>query len=593
MNKKKIHWVEIENFKTFGSKIHIDLNHPAVLIGPNNAGKTSVIQALALWSRGIKGWYEKKGSPKSKKGRERLSAGINRLELFEIPITDTRSLWKDTKVVRGTNEAIPFSISVGLEINGKLNECKLIFTRRDSETIYCKPDKSILNEENLLSNAATYKFNLLYPMSGIETEETLLPEGRINVLMGQGQTAQVLRNLCYMIVENDPSDWEKISKLVDRLFLVRLKKPQFNQNRGNIILNYNQSEISNELDISQTGRGLQQLLLILAYLYSHKSSILLIDEPDAHLEILRQRQVYEILKQIAEENYCQVIIATHSEVILEDAVDSNLTLLLNGEAVDIASQTDMKKSLRSFGIEHYVKAKINPKIIYVESSTDLEILKRLAKLLDHKSYEILSLPINYYYTQNPFGEESLENKLDRIGGSFADYRSHFFTLKKYIPDLVGFGIFDSDGRNYEVRDDSGLLIRYWQNYEIENYFISPELLLQYIDLRYKDEGALFKPVYYESAKKIIDSLLLEYVFDHNNDLLDEYKNSSNSMKHVLLKNTKISVFCDNFFKKFRTENSVPILLNKGQYYELIDLVNKNDISEEFVSVLDDIYRILQ
>ena len=42
---KKVCFVEIENFKTFGDKVHIDLEHPAVIIGPNNAGKTSVIQA--------------------------------------------------------------------------------------------------------------------------------------------------------------------------------------------------------------------------------------------------------------------------------------------------------------------------------------------------------------------------------------------------------------------------------------------------------------------------------------------------------------------------------------------------------------------
>ena len=55
----RVRYVEIENFKTFSRKLHIDLGHPAVLIGPNNAGKTSVIQALSLWSRGVKSWVEK------------------------------------------------------------------------------------------------------------------------------------------------------------------------------------------------------------------------------------------------------------------------------------------------------------------------------------------------------------------------------------------------------------------------------------------------------------------------------------------------------------------------------------------------------
>ena len=49
-------YIKIENFKIFGDSITIPLNNPTVLIGPNNAGKTSVIQALALWSWAVRSW---------------------------------------------------------------------------------------------------------------------------------------------------------------------------------------------------------------------------------------------------------------------------------------------------------------------------------------------------------------------------------------------------------------------------------------------------------------------------------------------------------------------------------------------------------
>lgn len=51
-----LHYVEIENFKRFGQRQRIELAHPAVLIGPNNCGKTSAIQALALWGQSVKTW---------------------------------------------------------------------------------------------------------------------------------------------------------------------------------------------------------------------------------------------------------------------------------------------------------------------------------------------------------------------------------------------------------------------------------------------------------------------------------------------------------------------------------------------------------
>lgn len=207
-------------------------------------------------------------------------------------------------------------------------------------------------DDEFLKYAASLQFHLLYPMSGIlsgisaDTEEPPLTDGRIHVYLGQRQTAQMLRNICLKVVEQDEAnkskDWERIAEFINRIFLVRLKKPVFNPVRGNLVMSYRQTKVDGNLDISLTGRGLQQILLILAYLYWHKKSILLVDEPDAHLEILRQKQNYEILKHVARKNECQVIIATHSEVILDDAIETNLTLLLDGEAVNLAQRQDIK-----------------------------------------------------------------------------------------------------------------------------------------------------------------------------------------------------------------------------------------------------------
>ena len=184
-----IRYVEIENFKTFGKRLHIDLGHPAVLIGPNNAGKTSVIQALALWSRGVKAWYEKKGKPHTKEKRERLSAGINRLNILDVPVSENRFFWNGTRVRKG-NDPINVTITVGVEQDGNTKNCCLIFTYRDSEVIYCRPDENTLPDDELLKFASKIQFNLLYPMSGImagisaDTEETPLPDGRINMFLG-------------------------------------------------------------------------------------------------------------------------------------------------------------------------------------------------------------------------------------------------------------------------------------------------------------------------------------------------------------------------------------------------------------------------
>ena len=51
--------LSVHNFKRF-SRVEIDLGNPVIFIGPNNSGKTSALQALALWEIGLRRWNEKR-----------------------------------------------------------------------------------------------------------------------------------------------------------------------------------------------------------------------------------------------------------------------------------------------------------------------------------------------------------------------------------------------------------------------------------------------------------------------------------------------------------------------------------------------------
>ncbi|TAK23908.1 MAG: hypothetical protein EPO26_07500 [Chloroflexota bacterium] len=49
----------VRNFKRFDD-VEIELGNPVVFIGPNNSGKTSALQALALWEVGLRNWLAKR-----------------------------------------------------------------------------------------------------------------------------------------------------------------------------------------------------------------------------------------------------------------------------------------------------------------------------------------------------------------------------------------------------------------------------------------------------------------------------------------------------------------------------------------------------
>ena len=181
-----LHYLEIENFKRFGDIQRIELDHPAVLIGPNNCGKTSAIQALALWSQAVKTWFDLR---KQSSAKERTATALNRLNIVSVPVQRTRYFWHNTHVRTG-NKDIALVLTVGVWFENKLNPLTMRFRNQGDELVYCTPDEESLKNLALIEYAASIRVELLYPMSGLETEEPILQPGRIAVLLGQGQTAQ-------------------------------------------------------------------------------------------------------------------------------------------------------------------------------------------------------------------------------------------------------------------------------------------------------------------------------------------------------------------------------------------------------------------
>ena len=592
---KLLHYVKLHNFKVFGEEKYIELDQPSVLVGPNNSGKTSTLQALALWSIGLKRWYETKGNSKATKN---LSSGLNRYDIIQVPVQEARFFWKNTEVRKGSanSNLVPLEISVGIFFEGKVHDCKMVFTHYTPEIIYCVPEKSFYENKGLVDYAKDLNIQILYPMSGISTEETLIPQGRRNVLIGEGKTAEVLRNLCYDIVENDKTNktkqWAMVAQTMKKLFNIDLQAPTYNQNRGSIELKYKIPGVNNALDLSLSGRGQQQMLLLLAYLFANHNCVLLLDEPDAHLEILRQKAVFTLLRDLASVNKNQVIIATHSEVILDEAAETNLVMLIDGEPINISKKQDVKSALRDFGMEHYYKAKLKKAVLYVEGSTDIDMLATLARHLGHGALSVLESELYYYYTQNPNFENNTDNKLEQQHGAFLSFKKHFYALKPVVPEFKGIAIFDSDGRrrNNELESDE-LKAWYWQRYELENYFVTPQVLEDFVRAELEAlNGPLFREIEMERFLQIMDSVMLRFIFNNQTQVLSDYKQLSPALKENYWLNTtaniKLSAFAEDVFETYSKATEQPILLNKGNYYKMIPYMAKEKIAVEITQVLD-------
>ena len=325
--------IKIRNFKKLDN-VDFDLGKSVVLIGPNNSGKTTALHALALWDIGLRLWNTKRGGKISPEKRSGVT--INRRDLIAIPIPVANLLWRDLHVrnverVEGKQRTQNILIEIIIEgvTNGKSWACGLEFDYANEESFYCRPLRTKSENQpqrmTIPEEASDIRVAFLPPMSGLAAIEPKLETGRINVLIGEGQTAQVLRNLCHQIYEKNGirKDWQELTEHIEKLFGVTLLPPQYIKERGEIAMAYKETR-GTQLDISSSGRGLQQTLLLLAHLYANPRSVLLLDEPDAHLEILRQRQTYQLLTEVSEKMGSQVIAASHSEVVLNEAADRDI-----------------------------------------------------------------------------------------------------------------------------------------------------------------------------------------------------------------------------------------------------------------------------
>lgn len=457
--------LSIRNFKRF-REVTIELGSPVVFIGPNNSGKTTALQALALWELGLRRWIEKRGE---KTPEKRPGVTINRRDLLGVPVPSANLLWRDlhvrdTRRIEGKSQTqnVRLDVQVDGVTNGHAWQCGLEFDLANEESIYCRPLRTAEGGDPqrmpIPEDAMKTRVAFLPPMSGLAASETRLDPGAINVRLGEGRTAEVLRNLCHRLEQQfDSAGWEKLRERLAHLFHVQLDPPVYVVERGEVTMTYRDSR-GIRLDLSAAGRGLQQTLLLLSHMALNPRSVLLIDEPDAHLEILRQRQIYQVLGDAARDVDSQIIMASHSEVILNEAADRDVVVAFVGQPHRIDDRgSQLVKSLKEIGFDQYYQADQTGWVLYLEGSTDLAILRAFAQVLGHPAAAVLERPF-VHYVQNQPGKA----------------RDHFYGLREARPDLVGFALFDR--LDLLLDPNPHLEQRMWRRREIEKSLGLPNLM---------------------------------------------------------------------------------------------------------------------
>ena len=358
--------VVLRRFKRFQEE-RFDLTGHVILAGPNNCGKTTVLQSIAAWSLGLKTW--KRLNDYQRHGGAYTRAPIARQAFTAVPLRSFDLLWKDRSYY-GEME-IEVLTEKGVRIT-------MEFRSDSTEQIFVRP-KNNIPPEHLYG----LELEVVYvaTVGGLSVEEPVYQPDYIETLLGRQRPGDVIRNL--LLQASKGNSWEPLKNSVARLFGVELMVPQ--TPGGQIVCEYSQGKTGPKFDLLSAGSGFQQVVLLLASLFTRKGSVVLVDEPDAHLHVFLQDSIFAELRKAAADTNSQLVLATHSEVIFNSADPEQICVMM-GKPRRLASGAELKKLQQAVAVlqqSDLVAALSTPGILYLEGYTDLNLLREWARAVSY------------------------------------------------------------------------------------------------------------------------------------------------------------------------------------------------------------------
>jgi predicted ATPase len=564
-----VHKVTLRHFKRFRED-SFDIFDTIILAGPNNSGKSTLLQAIAAWNLARKKWLRERGPESGSRAKQRIGVTITRKDFTAIPLREMNLLWTDRSTAlskeelnQGQKLGTPRKLII--ELRGKFpsKEWSLAFefTYRYPDLIHVKPSNEtpiepILREIN--------KFQVIHvpPFSGIGAEETGYDLAYQELLIGQGKPGDILRNLLLEVYREKQDEWSELCSVVREIFGYNLLPPEYN-GRPFIVCEYqpmfSDKKVQPRLDISCAGSGFLQVLMLLGFFYARPASVLLLDEPDAHLHVILQKQIYDRLRTIARNRGCQLLIATHSEVLIDSTSPDRIVSFLDHphKLFDDTQRDQVREALKRVTSLDMLLAEQSPGILYTEGETDLNLLREWARVFQHPTCDFFSKRPLFHSNQGSHPRES---------------RSHYFALKVVKPNIRGVLILDRDNRDLPSHEVSaeGLTIIRWNRYEAENYLINPNVLFRFVRGVNPD---LFTSASAERGLEYLKQHLPPAIFE--NPLIDDdYFRYTPASKTLL----------PGFFE------AAGVPLTKNEYYQIAAQMNPDEIPTEVKEKLDAIFQ---
>jgi energy-coupling factor transporter ATP-binding protein EcfA2 len=362
----RIDRIKISNFKRI-DEIDISLGKVNYLVGGNNSGKSSVLQAIHMAVSCAKLSLERKEqvipeselrySPTSEfillghsdPYENKATGSRGKVEFFGEANDQTQASYR-VEIYKGRNYG-----NVGVDRNGvhsgfgqEISDPKSLFT------VYVPGLSGVPHREEYKNYAAVF-------LKAAGGDANIVFRNIIRILETQGKLRDVndllmeLIGPCAILVDHNE----------DNHLYVNVR---FSQDGGKIV------------PIDLVGTGILQILQIVSYVALFKPKILLVDEPDSHLHPSRQALLSRSFARISENYGATVLVSTHSRHMVASAPEDSKIIWMKDGKVESNDCKDLAAVLMDLGALDQLDARGAECIICTEDKAKSALEKCLESL---------------------------------------------------------------------------------------------------------------------------------------------------------------------------------------------------------------------
>jgi energy-coupling factor transporter ATP-binding protein EcfA2 len=360
----KITSIKFTNFKSF-KNYSISLEETNILVGPNNAGKSTIISSLRILEVALKR-AKSKNPERIHLPEEHLGYG-HHISIAQLGI----SLENVATDYNSEDSKIEFKLSNN-------NRLILFFPNDGGCTLYWQVNGQPVITASRFRTEFPISIQVIPVLGPLEHNESIVTIDTVKESLNSHRASRHFRNYWSYF----PDGWERFSDMIEKTWPgMSVKPPESDLRNHQLTMFVSEDRIDRE--IYWAGFGFQIWCQLLTHISrASDATLLAIDEPEIYLHPDVQRQLLGILRDLPTD----ILIATHSVEIIGEADPAEILIIQKNKlaAQRIRDVEGIQLALNSIGsaqnvtLAHLARTK---KIIFVEGNDDYKTLRRFAKVM--------------------------------------------------------------------------------------------------------------------------------------------------------------------------------------------------------------------